>query len=72
MNLASGLSVKSHGPLTPPYHPITFRWSGWEYMVQIEAQSTPACWEGGQRKEEQRVVLHIQVEHFQNKTKSGQ
>ena len=76
-----GLTLKSYGP--PPYsrlchyiascaiHPITFRGSGWEYMVQIEAPSTSECWEGvhspggQQREEEHRVVLHVQVEHFQ-------
>ena len=29
-----------------PIHPITFRGSGWEYMVQIEGPITPECWEG--------------------------
>ena len=29
-----------------PTHPITFRGSGWEYMVQIESPSTPECQEG--------------------------
>ena len=51
-------------------HPITFRGSGWEYMVHIEAPSTLECWEGvpspgGQQEEEHRVVLHVQVEHYQ-------
>ena len=27
-------------------HPITFRGSGWEYMVQIDSPITPECWEG--------------------------
>ena len=41
--LASGLSLNLmgyHHPTTPT-HPITFRQSEWEYMVQIEAPSTP-------------------------------
>ena len=68
-NLASGLSLKCYGPPTPP--PYNFKGSGWEYMVQIEAPSTSECWEGvhspggQQREEEHRVVLHVQVEHFQ-------
>ena len=41
-NLASRMSLKSVGQPTPPTPPtpITFRGSGWEYMVQIEARST--------------------------------
>ena len=54
-------------------HPITFRGSGWEYMVQIEAPSTPECQEGvpspgGQRREEHRSVHHVQVEYYQKKS----
>ena len=74
-NLASVLSLKSHGPPTHPTPPhlITFRGSGWEYRVKIEAPSTPECWEGvtgpgGQREEEHRVVLHVQVKHYQKKS----
>ena len=42
-------------------------------MVQIEALSTPECWEGdpspaGQWEEEHRVFLHFQVEHYQEKS----
>ena len=40
------------------------------YMVQIEGLSTPECQEGfpsqgGQGREECRVVHHDQVEHYQ-------
>ena len=69
--MASGLSLKSYGPPPHHYHPITFRGSEWEYMVQIEASSTPRCREGvqsqGGKQEEHRVELHIQVEHYQKK-----
>ena len=39
-------------------------------MVQREALSTPECQEGvpsqgGQQREEHRVVHHVQVEHYQ-------
>ena len=39
-------------------------------MVQIEILNTPECQEGvpsqgGQKKEEHRVVRHVQVEHYQ-------
>ena len=39
-------------------------------MVQIEAPSTPGCLDsirsqGGQRREEYRVVHHIQEEHHE-------
>ena len=39
-------------------------------MVQVEASSTPECQEGvpsqgGHQKEEQRVVHHVQEEHFE-------
>ena len=39
-------------------------------MVQIEAPSTPECWEGvpspgGQQEEEHGVDLHVPVEHYQ-------
>ena len=39
-------------------------------MVQIEAPSTPECQEGilsqsGQRREGDRVVHHVQEEHYQ-------
>ena len=39
-------------------------------MVQIEAQITPECQErvlsqGGQQREEHRVVYHAQVEHYE-------
>ena len=57
-NLASGLSLKSHGP-----PPITFRESGWEYNVQIEALSTHECQEGVPSPGGQ----HVQVEHYQKK-----
>ena len=38
-------------------------------MVQVEAAGTPECQEGvpsqgGQRREEHRVVHHVQVEHY--------
>ena len=63
---------KPYGPPTT-YHPITFRRSGWDYMGQIEAPRTPECHEGvllvptqgGQHREEYRVVQHVQVEHYQ-------
>ena len=62
------LSLKSHGP--PPTHPnITFKRSGWEYMVQMEALST-AEWQEGvpsqgeQQREEHREVHHVQVKHY--------
>ena len=41
-------------------------------MVKIEARSTSECWEGGpdgQQEEVHRVALHVQVEHYQNKSK---
>ena len=39
-------------------------------MIQIEAPSTPGCQDGvpsqgGQEREEHRVVQHVQVEHYQ-------
>ena len=39
-------------------------------MVQVEGQSTTECQEvvlsqGGQHREEHRVVNHVQVEHYQ-------
>ena len=37
--------AKYQSPVPVP-HPITFRGSRWEYMVQIEAPSTSKCWEG--------------------------
>ena len=53
---------------TPPPHPITFRSPVWDYMVQVEAPSTPECQEGvpsqgGHQKEEHGVVHHVQEEH---------
>ena len=52
----------------PPHHPITFRRPVWEYIVQVEAPSTPECQEGvpsqgGHQREEHRVVHHVQEEH---------
>ena len=56
----------THHPTT---HPITLRRSGWKFMVQREAPSTPECQEGvpsqgGQHREEHSVVQHVQVEHY--------
>ena len=69
-----GLSLKSYGPPPHPTPPITFRRSGCDYMVQIEAPRTPECQEGipsqgGQRREEHRVVHHVQEEHYQGNLK---
>ena len=41
-----------------------------DYMVQIQALSTTECQEGvpsqgGQQREEHRVVHHVQVEHYE-------
>ena len=59
-NLVPGLSLKS----------LTFRGSEWEYKVQIEAPNTPECQEGvtsqgGQQREEHRVIQQVQVEHYE-------
>jgi len=71
-----GLSLKSYTTPTHhhPPHPITFWRSGWEYMVQIEAPRTPECQkgipsQGGQHKEEHRVVHHVKEEHYQGNFK---
>ena len=50
------------------HHPITFRSPVWDYMVQVEAPSTPECQEGvpsqgGHQREEHRVVHCVQEEH---------
>ena len=42
-------------------------------MVQIEAPSTPECWEcvtcpDGLQEKEHRVVLQVQVEHYPEKS----
>ena len=61
------VTLKSYGS---PNHPPTAQS---KYMVQIEAQSTLECQEGvlspvGQRDEENSVVHHVQVEHYQKKS----
>ena len=58
-----GLTLKSYATPPPHHHPITFRSSVWDYMVQVEAPSTPECQEGvpsqgGHQREEHRVVHH--------------
>ena len=73
LGLSLNLKPPHHHP-TPPHHPKTFWRSGWEYMVQIEAPSTPECQEGipsqgGQWWEEDRVVHHVQEEHYQGNFK---
>ena len=50
-------------PHHPPTPSLTFGRSGWDYMVQIEALSTPECQkgipsQGGQWWEEDSVVHH--------------
>ena len=71
-NLASGLSLKSYGP---PPHSVTFRGSGWEYMVQVEAPSTTERREGvpspgGQHEEEHWIVLQVQRRSPKTKNQS--
>ena len=49
---------------------LTFRSPVWDYMVQVEASSTPECQagvpsQGGHQKEEHRVVHHVQEEHYE-------
>ena len=56
-------------------HPITSRES--EFIVQIEALSTPECQEGvqrpgGQRKEGLGVVHYVQVEYYQRHLKESE
>ena len=64
----TGADTKILGhPTTPP--PTTFKGCEKVYMVQIEALSTPECQDSiqsqaGQRREEHRVVHHVQEEHY--------
>ena len=51
--LASGLSLKSYGPPTPP---LTLRRSGWDYIAESQ--------KGGQQRGEHRVVQRDQEEHY--------
>ena len=56
----------------PPPHPITFRSPVWDYMVQVEAPSTPERQEGvpsqgGYQREhrEHRVAHCVQEEYYE-------
>ena len=74
-NLASWLSLKSHVQVEHYEGLLKWVWvivtgQGLDYMVQIEAQSTPEFQEnvpsqGWQQREEHRVVHHVQVEHYE-------
>ena len=65
----TGADTKILGHPTTTTPPTTFKGCEKVYMVQIEAPSTPGCQDsipsqGGQHREEHRVVHRIQEEHY--------